>query len=387
MKINIDKIQQALNFNPTKRSQTMTIAELSEKIENNTIVLPVYQRNLVWNDNEMIDLFNYQLFGKAPIAPLSFNEIGANDEVSQLSFINRIELKDNHQHKFSVVDGQQRLTTNYKAYSNDETLSHIVFDFAQGSFKKSNNINRTQIPVGILFGKNQQVLIDYIYKKYSVTKANELFPLLLEVRTKFFNYSYTIHIAENMTADEQIEWFELLNNAESKMSEMELTVAKIRMRGFDLHSEFTIPYMKLIKHYDLEKVFANFESKLSYSLSALNPSFEWLWKGQKHNINCAPISSDTKEKLFLKLSKKQLKVMSELTLNALNDTLFFVANNHLQNNIKTMECVMFLTGYFIFNKDNLQKEKLKNWIEKFTTESKSLNERRTIYNNLIHSRF
>lgn len=387
MEINIDKIQKALNFNPTKRSQTMTIAELSEKIENNTIILPIYQRNLTWSDNEIIELFNYQMFGKAPIAPLSFNEIGANNEVPQLSFVNRVELKDKTQYKLSVVDGQQRLTTNYKAYSNDKTFKHIVFDFAQGSFKKSKNISRTQIPVGVLFGKNQQILVDYVYKKYSTNKANKLFPLLLGIRTKFFNYSYTIHIAENMTADEQIEWFELLNNAGSKMSEMELTVAKIKVHGFDLHSDFTVPYMELIKRYNLEKIFSNFKSKLSYSLSALNPSFEWLQKRQKHNINCAPIPSDTKEKLFLKLNKNQLKAMSELTLDALDNTLSFVADNHLQNKIKTMESVMFLTGYFIFNKNNIQKQEVKKWIEKFTTESKSLNERRVAYNNLINSCF
>lgn len=387
MKINIDKIQKALNFNPTKRSQTMTIAELSEKIEDNTIVLPIYQRNLVWSDNEIIDLFNYQLFGKAPIAPLSFNEIGTNDEVPQLSFINRIELKDKVQYKLSVVDGQQRLTTNYKAYSNDKTFNHIVFDFAQGSFKKSKNISKTQIPVGVLFGKNQQTLVDYIYKKYSINKANELFPLLLGIRTKFFNYSYTIHIAENMTADEQIEWFELLNNAGSKMSEMELTVAKIRVHGFDLYSDFTFPYMELIKRYNLKNIFSDFESKLSYSLSALNPSFEWLQKGQKHNINCAPIPSDTKEKLFLKLNKNQLKAMSELTLDALDNTLSFIADNHLQDKIKTMESVMFLTGYFIFNKNNIQKQELKKWINEFTPKRNSINERRIIYSNLLNSHF
>ncbi len=155
MKINDKKLQAAINLNPTKRSQTMTIADLSERIENDSLTVPLYQRGLSWNDAKAIALFNYQLFGKAPVAPISLNEIGTNDDVPQLSFISRDEITGNNQGKLSVVDGQQRLTTNYKAYSNDESFSSIVFDFTQAKFKKANNgkANKSQIPVGILFNK------------------------------------------------------------------------------------------------------------------------------------------------------------------------------------------------------------------------------------------
>ena len=136
MKINNQKLQAAINLNPTKRSQTMTIADLSERIENGTLTVPLYQRGLSWNDDKAIALFNYQLFGKAPVAPISLNEIGTNDDVPQLSFISRDEVLGDNNGKLSVVDGQQRLTTNYKAYSNDDSFNNIVFDFTQARFKK-----------------------------------------------------------------------------------------------------------------------------------------------------------------------------------------------------------------------------------------------------------
>ena len=36
--------------------------------------------------------------------------------------------------QFSVVDGQQRLTTNYKAFCNNDDLRDIVLDLGSGKF-------------------------------------------------------------------------------------------------------------------------------------------------------------------------------------------------------------------------------------------------------------
>ena len=124
MKRNYDKFEAAINFNPTKRSQTMTIQDLNKRIEEGGLTVPLYQRGLSWNDDKAIALFNYQLFGKAPVAPISLNEIGTHDEVPQLNFISREQIDGENQGKLSVVDGQQRLTTNYKAYSNDSSFEN-----------------------------------------------------------------------------------------------------------------------------------------------------------------------------------------------------------------------------------------------------------------------
>lgn len=389
MKINEQKLQAAINLNPTKRSQTMTIADLSERIESGSLTVPLYQRGLSWNDAKAIALFNYQLFGKAPVAPISLNEIGTNDDVPQLSFISRKEISGDNRGKLSVVDGQQRLTTNYKAYSNDDSFSSIVFDFTQAKFRKANNgkANKSQIPVGVLFNKNQQTLTDYIYKHYSSNDATKLFPLLVGIRTKILNYSYTIHIADNMAENEQIEWFEVLNNAGSKVSLIELALSKLRMHDFDIYSGFITPYKKMVKDYGFGELFSPFSSNVSYPIASLNPAFEYLLRDGIHSKNYAPIPSDTKENMLLKLTKEQLDSISELTLKALKEALDFIFDYQLQEYVEAMQYVMYLTGYFIFQSDNIQKDKLSNWVEKTKFDNLSNGERRSIYNKLINGKF
>lgn len=389
MKIDTEKLQAAINLNPTKRSQTMTIADLSERIDNGSLTVPLYQRGLSWNNAKAIDLFNYQLFGKAPVAPISLNEIGNNDDVPQLSFISRDDISGNNKGKLSVVDGQQRLTTNYKAYSNDKSFSSIVFDFAQARFKMTNSggATKSQIPVGILFNKNQQVLTKYIYENYSPNEATGLFPLLVGIRTKILNYSYTIHIADNMTENEQIEWFEVLNNAGSKVSLIELALSKLRMHDFDIYSAFITPYKDKVKEYGFDELFSPFSSNVSYPIASLNPAFEYLLKNGLHSKNYAPIPSDTKENMLLKLTKVQLDGISQLTLQSLDKALNFISEYRLQSYIKTMQYVMYLTGYFIFQKDNIQKNNLEQWVKEISFDNLSNVERRSIYNKLISSEF
>lgn len=124
MVVNINpKLSEAAAFNPTKQSQTKSVFDMCQDIEKGAITLPLYQRDLSWNDNKAIALFNYEMFGKAPVAPISMNKIGSSNEIPQISFIDRerIPLEDTLGN-LSIVDGQQRLTTNYKAYSDDPTF-------------------------------------------------------------------------------------------------------------------------------------------------------------------------------------------------------------------------------------------------------------------------
>lgn len=389
MKIDEKKLQAAIDLNPTKRSQTMTIADLNSRIENGNLTVPLYQRGLSWNNAKAIALFNYQLFGKAPVAPISLNEIGTNDDVPQLSFINRDEIAGNNQGKLSVVDGQQRLTTNYKAYSNDESFSNIVFDFTQAKFKNANNgkISKSQVPVGILFNKNQQVLTDYIYQNHSSNEATSLFPLLVGIRTKILSYSYTIHIADNMAENEQIEWFEVLNNAGSKVSLIELALSKLKMHDFDIYTGFITPYKNIVKDYGFDELFSPFSSNVSYPIASLNPAFEYLLRDGFHSKNYAPIPSDTKESMLLKLDKEQLNEISNLTLKSLKKALDFIFEYQLRDYIVAMQYVMYLTGYFIFQNDNIQEDKIANWVKKTNFDNLSNGERRTIYKELISGKF
>lgn len=389
MKVNLNKLQAAINVNPTKRSQAMSVQDLSGKIEDGSLTVPLYQRGLSWNEDKAVALFNYQLFGKAPVAPLSLNEIGSNDEVPQLSFITREIIDANNSGKLSVVDGQQRLTTNYKAYANDESFSNIVLDVTQAKFKKiAAKPNDSQIPVGILLNKDQQELTQYVYNKKSMgTKANEVFPLLVGIRSKILGYNYTIHIADNMTEVEQIEWFEVLNNAGSRVSHIQLSLSKLRMHDFDMYSRFITPYQQTVNEYGFSDLFSPFSSNDSYPIASLNPAFEYLMKDKVHSKNYAPIPSDTKEKMLIKLTLSELSDISNLTLKSLKKALEFIFNNDLQDNITKMQHVMYLTGYFVFNQNQENLSNLVTWTRNVVFDNVSNGEKRNIFDKLIQNNF
>lgn len=47
---------------------------------------------------------------------------------------------------------------------------------------------------------------------------NDVMAFLLLARTKILSYAYTVNMAEDLSEDEQITWFEVLNNAGSRVS-------------------------------------------------------------------------------------------------------------------------------------------------------------------------
>ena len=85
---------------------------------------------------------------------------------------------DTHSHlnSFStIVDGQQRLTTNYKAYTDSEDFRNIVLDLIKGRFLLVEGaIERYQIPVGKLLNKEDSVFYSYVMNSKYLRKENGL---------------------------------------------------------------------------------------------------------------------------------------------------------------------------------------------------------------------
>ena len=158
------KLRDAAGYNPTKESRQLSIFDLCKMIDDQSLSLPLYQRALSWTTEKCISLLNYQLLGKAPVSPISINVINdASNSVPQVSFITREIIESYERGQYSVVDGQQRLTTNYKAYSDDESFKDIVLDLGVGEFVRRKEVLRTnQIPVGCLMNRDDTVLFDFV---------------------------------------------------------------------------------------------------------------------------------------------------------------------------------------------------------------------------------
>ncbi|WP_062325119.1 GmrSD restriction endonuclease domain-containing protein [Holzapfeliella floricola] len=346
-----NKLEQGCSFDPTKQSQSSNISTLNQQIDDLTIVLPIYQRNLSWPESKMVSLFNYQLFGKAPVAPISFNKLSYDNKVNQVDLINR-EIIDSNKlsnETLSIIDGQQRLATNYKAYINHESVQNIVLDANQGRFKlvKDNSKYDYQIPVGILLNKNEEELTNYLDN--SGFKSFKDISTIAKVRTKLTQYSYTIHIANRMIEKEQIEWFEVLNNAGSKVTALQMAFAKLGSNDFDIYREYAEPFSKKIAEIDMDNLFKPYTTNVSYPVALLTPELEVHLK-TPHSNNFCPIPSDTKEKKLARLDSNTLKMIINETLNDLDKALALLKTKKLYSKIDRMDYILYLAGYYAHNK-------------------------------------
>lgn len=388
MKVTISqKLIKAVGFNPTKKSHQMSIQDMCNKIKTNKITLPLYQRDLSWNLRKAVALLNYQLFGKAPVAPISINQLSLNtNTVPQVSFLNRevIDLKLIEADNLSVVDGQQRLTTNFKAFIDHEDFRNIVLDVSSAKFKiVEGAIRKNQIPVGKLLNENLDVLKKYLEEQGTIM---ELYTHLVDVRSKIRSYNYTLNVAENLTEDEQIEWFEVLNNAGSRVTTLQMSFSKLKVHNFDIYTDYVQPFKSKAMDYGFEELFTPFTTNVSYPVAALNPAYEMLFANKIHKMNYAPIPSDTKENKITNLEKKQLEELVRYTLDSLERALKFISENELDLKIQKIDYILYLLGYFSFNVDVMDEKRIKDlvsWVENVNFVNKTNPQRRLIYKELL----
>ncbi|HBI3646330.1 TPA: DUF262 domain-containing protein [Proteus mirabilis] len=391
------EMRNAASFDPTKKSHAASIQKLCQSIESEKLTIPVYQRNLSWTHEKAVELFNFQLNGKSAISAISIieinnyvdNEDNNNVEkkgVKQLKFLTREPIRKRGRLE-TVIDGQQRLSTNYRAYIGDPEFDKIVLDLGTGDFKNIKDKKPTikQIPVTKLLNKDSSVLIQYLQEKYSNDEFNEVYSLLVEIRTKLHTYSYTINVAEDLTFEEQKKWFEILNNAGTRVKGLQLALAEINENyTFDIYDYF-VEFKKIILESSLsiKQLYTPLSTQDSYPMCALNPWYEVYFK-QDHALNFAPFPSDAKPSYMVKLEQKDLVHITEKTLNSLKLALNFLREYNLFEKIERIDYVLYLIGYLAFNNDEIKNPStIIHWIDNTDFIKKDNGERREIFNSLI----
>ena len=186
-----------------------------------------------------------------------------------------------------------------------------------------------------------------------------------------------------MDEDEQIEWFEVLNNAGSRVSIIQMRFSKLKAHGIDIYKQYTSVFNnRLIEvGYDF---FTPEKTTVSYPISALNPAYE-LVMNKVHSNNFAPIPSDTKENQLCNISMEDLKRCIELTLEVEDKVIDFIENNALKQPDR-IDYINYLIGFFIFNAskiDDKVKARLINWYNTVDFTNKSNTNRRDMYTDLI----
>lgn len=377
---------QAASFNPTEKSHKMTVLDMCKKIESREISLPLYQRDVSWTKGQAIELLNYQMLGKAPVAPISMNIIlDMEDYVPQVAFDDRemIEKSKIEKGQMSVVDGQQRLTTNYKAYSNSDDFRNIVLDVARGRFLlEEGAFKKSQIPVGILLNKEDAIFYEYLTKN-NMMKDPGFMTILVQCRSKIRSYYYTINQAENLTEDEQIEWFEVLNNAGSRVSALQMRFSKMKVHGIDIYTMYTLKFKNKLLEYGYD-FFSPQKTSVSYPIAALNSAYEIIMN-KPHTDAYAPIPSDTKENQLCALEPALLKQCFVKTLEALDKSVEFIQEQDVKEPDR-IDYINYITGFFVYNPRPSDEviDKLVDWYNKVDFNNKSNSRRRTIFTQLLN---
>lgn len=387
------KILDASNFDPTKSTEPFSIVNLCEKIENGDFILPIFQTYLRWTIKKQVDLFNYQLFGKAPVAPISVNVIS---EPEKINFVQQVKFQtrelisnDDIKGKLSVADGQQRLTTNYLAYEGDHQIDKIVLDLHKGKFiSVEEKAAKFQIPVTILYNKKDK-LTEYITKGMGIKnqeKFAKLYSALNKVRSKWQTYYYSVNKAIDMSKDEQQNWFSVLNLAGSRVTQDMVFLSSLLLKGVDFYKEYAEPFrVKLVSH-DLLALYPRKTAEVSVPLAALNAAYEKITNTTVHVLNSSPMPSDTKPKQIATLSVDQIREMFSMTLSALDQAIKFYEDFN-RFNIARMDYLTNILGYFVFannhSLDEHAKKNINEWIKPDLFSNKSNGERRVIYQELI----
>lgn len=374
------------NFDPTKESHTKAIKDICRDIEKGVIVLPIFQTYVRWQLEKSIELLNFQLRGKAAVSPISINKIIDGIDVgTQITFIDRNVVKESLKNKWSVVDGQQRLTCNYKAYSNHPDFRNIVFDITLGKFVLNYEMLKdNQIPVGILYYKDAKLLDEFIGQRKHL-QPYAISGLLGKIRNKFLGYYYTVNIANDLTESEQLEWFEVLNLAGTKVTGIQVQLTEMLVKGVDYYTEYSGKFLNRLKESELELLLIQKSTELSTPLSMLNPAIEVLEK-LPHKNNFCPIPSDVKASKISKYSPEKIRQLFNIALIGLNHAIIFIENNNLKKPNR-IDYVTYLSGAFMYiGNRTLNTEEIQYLIEwyntvDFTDQGNTI--RRSIFEDLI----
>ncbi|RJS57983.1 hypothetical protein CJ481_19980 [Bacillus subtilis] len=386
IKIN-KKLDYFSSFDPTKESKPISLGNLCKDIEEGRLTLPIFQTGIRWKVEKSIELLNFQLTGKAAVAPISINVIeNKNIAVPQVKFISRdLVPEEELSGKHSVNDGQQRLSCNYKAYTDDEEFRNVVLDIATGKFLlNSGTMRKSQIPVGKLYNKDPKVFEEFVRNNPEM-QVFEVQSLLTRIRNKFLAYYYTVNYAKDLSEEEQREWFEVLNLAGSKVTETEVHLTEMLVKGVDYYRDYAEKFGDKLKESGLDGLFVQKATEISVPLAALNPAYEII-KQKPHSANFSPMPSDVKASLISKLKAEELRTIFSWTLEALDKALIFIESKGLFE-AKRIDYLTYLLGAFVVlgnaELNPAQEDFLVDWYENVEFAKKDNGVRRKIFDDLI----
>ena len=161
--------------------------------------------------------------------------------------------------------------------------------------------------------------------------------------------------------------------------------SKLRLEGIDIYSQYTKVYKQKLDDAGFN-LFNVKDTEVSIPIANLNCALE-LVTGKEHSLNFTPIASDIKEAQLCNLNAEQLKNCFSITLHALDTAIEFIKSNNLKKPNR-IDYITYLTGYFVFSKENAlsneKKENLIKWYKETSFNNKPNGKRRDMFNELLN---
>lgn len=221
------------------------ISRLITRLEDGDIKIPVFQRQFVWRQSQVIELLD-SIYRGYPIGSLQFwlskeKLVPARD----LGGFPLPKTKDEYPRNY-VLDGQQRLTTIYgvlkwEGKPEDESDFNVCFDLLQEDPDKAfvptpEVVPATYVPMNILFDTRrfrtfQQSLLARKDSESLLAKTD----VLLET---FREYSIPVVTVTEPTIEQVASIFERINSTGTKLTVFDLMIAATWSADFDLRTEF-----------------------------------------------------------------------------------------------------------------------------------------------------
>jgi len=240
------------------------LKSIINRIETGEVKLPPFQRNFVWNQDQIVSLLDsiYKNYPIGCIIVWRCNErLLARKNIGGFQLIEReAEYPIDY-----VLDGQQRLTTIYGVFCKDRVVAQsegenstdthifdIYFDMDEKRFVSDENKNNEHknIKMSVLFNTTE-------FLREISNLNNHYQEIASEMYDKFAGYEIPVVLTMKREKSEVGIIFERINNSATKLSTIDLMVAWTWQDDFHLRNKFE----EILGVLD-EKDFGNIDDKI-----------------------------------------------------------------------------------------------------------------------------
>lgn len=249
---------------PEIKPDRESLKSIINRIEIGEVKLPPFQRNFVWNQDQIISLLDsiYKSYPTGCIIVWRCNErLPARKNIGGFQLIEReAEYPIDY-----VLDGQQRLTTIYGVFCKDRVVAQsegenttdthifdIYFDMDEKKFvpDESKNNEHRNMKMSVLFNTTE-------FHKEIASLDNHYQKIASEMHEKFAGYEIPVVLTMKREKSEVGIIFERINNSATKLSTIDLMVAWTWKDDFHLRNKF-----EEISEVLDEKAFGNIDDKI-----------------------------------------------------------------------------------------------------------------------------